>query len=157
MYSGVKGGTGTDSIAQFSGGLLQHSKSPELTAEAASTQDIINDNTKPIYGQRIVTTLIDTIASEKPEKPFALFPKTSSFAGSLIHVSYSDLARAVNRASWWLDEILQGRESESRVVAWIGPNDLRYCIFAVAANKTSRILLLPSPSKLCPLRRTYYN
>ncbi|KAI0466999.1 acetyl-CoA synthetase-like protein [Xylaria cf. heliscus] len=60
--------------------------------------------------------------------------------GVLQAVSYADLENFSNRASWILEKI------PSDKVLYMGPNDIRYVIWLVAAMKTGKCVLLPSLS-----------
>lgn len=50
------------------------------------------------------------------------------------------LANAINRVSWWLVQELADMLEEGQVFAYLGPTDVRYVIFTVAAMKTGRIV-----------------
>jgi acyl-CoA synthetase (AMP-forming)/AMP-acid ligase II len=90
----------------------------------------------PAYGRRLVPVAVDDFAAEQPDKIFAYFPKSSNVKDGFINVTYSALARAIDRTAWWLEERLGGRSTTFETLAYIGPSDLRYTILMVAAVKT---------------------
>ncbi|KAI0468452.1 male sterility protein-domain-containing protein [Xylaria cf. heliscus] len=98
----------------------------------------------PNYGQRSIPDIIDDVAKSEPLKVFASIPISEDLSDGYIDVSYRDVANAINRASWWLSESL-GLANTSEVFSYIGPNDLRYSIFLVAAIKCGYQMMLPSP------------
>lgn len=69
-------------------------------------------------------------------------------------VSYAELARAVDRASWWLDDVMGGGPDDHRkdggpaAFVYVGPNDLRYVVAIVAAQKTGRQLVIAELNRL---------
>ncbi|KAI0415689.1 hypothetical protein F5X98DRAFT_364957 [Xylaria grammica] len=58
--------------------------------------------------------------------------------GSRQSVSFADLENCSNRASWFLESI------PGEKVLYMGPNDIRYAIWLIAAIKTGKCILLPS-------------
>ncbi|KAJ5678651.1 acetyl-CoA synthetase-like protein [Penicillium macrosclerotiorum] len=54
-----------------------------------------------------------------------------------------DLARAVNFLCWWIEDII-GRAETRETLGYIGANDIRYCIFLLACQKTGHQSFLPS-------------
>ncbi|RGP62903.1 acetyl- synthetase [Fusarium sporotrichioides] len=96
------------------------------------------------YGRRLIPQLISERAEQEPTKIFASIPISNKPESGFTDVSYSTLAKAVDRASWWLYEIMAHSRSQE-VLAYMGPNDLRYPIFVVAAMKCGYTMLLPSP------------
>lgn len=86
------------------------------------------------YGRRLLPTLIDERASSEPSKPFAAIPKSSDVRDGFIDIGYHELARAINRCSWWLENKLgKGRSFET--VGYLGILDLRYTILMFACVK----------------------
>lgn len=64
-------------------------------------------------------------------------------------VSYAQMARAVDRASWWLDEVMGGGDDDDAATfVYVGPNDLRYVIALVAAQKTGRQMVIAELNRL---------
>ncbi|KAI1121295.1 male sterility protein-domain-containing protein [Nemania abortiva] len=98
----------------------------------------------PKYGQRLVPNIIDDIAAKEPLRVFASIPLSEDLHDGYIDISYWAIANAINRACWWLSESL-GLANTSEVFSYIGPNDLRYPIFLVAAIKCGYQMMLPSP------------
>jgi hypothetical protein len=94
-----------------------------------------SDKRPPNCGQRLVPTIIDERASTHPTQPFASIPVTSSPQDGFRDINYAQLANAINRLAWWIEETL-GKGVDQETLTYIGPNDLRYAILTVAAIKT---------------------
>lgn len=91
------------------------------------------------YGERLITSLIDAIASEDPSRAWASIPQDDDdLSKGFVDISYKQLANAVNHAAWWLRENLTGETSIFETIAYTGPKDLRYPILAVAASKSGK-------------------
>lgn len=86
------------------------------------------------YGRRLIPQLISERAEREPSKVFASIPISNNPEFGFTDVSYATMAKAVDRASWWLYETM-ARSRSQEVLAYMGPNDLRYPIFVVAAMK----------------------
>ena len=85
--------------------------------------------------QDTLINLVDSRAKRNPEAPYAEYPASpTNFEGGYTKVSYHDFANAINGAAWWLEEKF-GRSEEFQTLAYIGPNDLRYNVFVLAAIK----------------------
>lgn len=69
---------------------------------------------------------------------FYLTDKDSSVSRTL---TISDLTRAIDRLSWWILATLKeyGRENLDKI-AYIGPDDLRYILFPLAAVQISLLV-----------------
>ncbi|KAI0547105.1 male sterility protein-domain-containing protein [Xylaria curta] len=98
----------------------------------------------PNYGQRLVPNIIDDVAQNEPSRVFASIPVSEDLSDGYLDVTYRTIANAINRASWWLSENL-GLANTSEVFSYMGPNDLRYSIFLVAAIKCGYQMMIPSP------------
>ncbi|KAH8170491.1 male sterility protein [Sarocladium implicatum] len=85
-------------------------------------------------GQRLLPKLIDERAERDPDRVFAAIPKSKNPSDGYHDVSYSTLAKAVDRAAWWLYDVT-GKAAKGYKFAWLGPTDLRYPIFVAAAMK----------------------
>ncbi|RYC56734.1 hypothetical protein CHU98_g9467 [Xylaria longipes] len=98
----------------------------------------------PNYGQRSIPDIIDDVAKNEPLRVFASIPVSEDLSNGYIDVTYRAVSNAINRASWWLSESL-GLANTSEVFSYIGPNDLRYSIFLVAAIKCGYQMMISSP------------
>ena len=110
------------------------------------------------YELQYATALIDARASETPDRVYAVQPISPyDLSDGYREVSYKQLARAVNRAAWWLDEIMApsaekgGLELGANKVptfTYLGPNDIRWAFLSFAAFKTKRQVRIPVGSGL---------
>lgn len=105
--------------------------SPDVTVPAAEETAPL----QPDYGHRLIATLIDQRAQEEPHRPFWSIPHSSALADGFQNISYGQVARAINRAAWWIDENV-GKSTTFETLAYMGPPDLRYAVLTVAAQKT---------------------
>lgn len=96
---------------------------------------------------------VDERARGTPDRPYATTPRSMKLADGYVSFTYAQLAKAVDRMSWWPDQKL-GKASSFDVVAYIGRNDLRYAFLYFAALKTQRQvyhLILKNNNCLCGL------
>ncbi|KAL9052717.1 MAG: hypothetical protein Q9162_005218 [Coniocarpon cinnabarinum] len=97
-------------------------------------------------GARLVVNCIDEIAARDPHRQWGARPRNNKkLSEGFQPISYSYIANAINHASWWLKEQMGDGRMPFEVFAYQGPNDLRALILAVAAAKTHKQILLPSP------------
>lgn len=90
---------------------------------------------KPL-GRRAIYEIIDDIAVLDEDRVFASIPEFDDLSLGYTDITYSQLAVAIDRVAWWLQNELHGHPRLS-TFAYLGPNDLRYPLFIVAAMKTS--------------------
>lgn len=90
------------------------------------------------YGKRLFPHIIDERAQLGYSRPFAYIAKSPHAQDGFEEISYRRLANAINRASWWIVNNPSPLLSEGGIFAYVGSNDLRYLILAVAAVKTGR-------------------
>lgn len=102
------------------------------------------DGSRVEYGKRLIPSLVDELADSNPTRVFAMVPRSSHFGDGLIDVTISTFAKAVDRAAFWIESLV-GKSDDSSVIAYLGPNDLRYMIIAIAARKVGYQTLLSSP------------
>ena len=75
----------------------------------------------PKYGRRLIPTLVDDMAVSDPDHVYALIPRNQDFSGGFDVVTSRTLARAVNRAAFWMDRKL-GQAAEFETIAYLGPS-----------------------------------
>lgn len=89
-------------------------------------------------GERYLPNILDERAASGYARPVAMFPKYKDVTDGFRTISYAQLANAVNRACWWLEETMPSSEEKAGSFSYFGPNDLRYLIFMIATMKTGR-------------------
>jgi len=83
----------------------------------------------------LVPNMVDHLAKFKPDRLYAEYPVSPlSYDEGYRKITYSDLANAVNGVAWWLSRTL-GHGKEHEVLAYVGPNDLRYPALILGAVK----------------------
>lgn len=97
-----------------------------------NTNDI--NSRSPDYGRRLFPTLIDERAISEPTRAFAAIPKSSDLRDGFIDISYHQLARAIDRCSWWLEKEL-GKARNFETIGYLSILDLRYTILMFACIK----------------------
>ena len=97
----------------------------------------IKENSSPQtnYGHRLIPQMIDERAESNPQGSVWSVPKSPNLADGFRDISYSQVAQAINKVAWWIDEHI-GKSTTFEKLAYIGPPDLRYSILTVAAQKT---------------------
>ncbi|KAF3405471.1 Iterative polyketide synthase [Talaromyces pinophilus] len=106
------------------------------------------------YGRNALPNMFDAKAKEPSARPYAYVLKTPNPADGFDEVTYTMLANAVNRASWWL--VNEVGLAEGDVFGYMGPSDLRYLILSLASAKTGRRIMLPSLRNTISAQRTLF-
>lgn len=93
------------------------------------------------HGNRILLSVIEQLAEEEPSSVWASIP----IDGNDLSKGYRDLTfRQLNNAACiaasWLREHLPRSSQPFQSFAYMGPNDLRYAAFAVAAGKLQKMV-----------------
>jgi acyl-CoA synthetase (AMP-forming)/AMP-acid ligase II len=88
------------------------------------------------YGRRLLPHIVDEIAATDPNRAWAAIPRDSdSLTAGYLDLTYSQYANAINRAARYLTERLGSKRASFEPLAYAGPADIRYPVFAVAAIK----------------------
>ncbi|KAG8533588.1 uncharacterized protein KY384_001328 [Bacidia gigantensis] len=95
---------------------------------------LTNGHTEPHYGSRLLPQVVDELAESNPSRVYAIYPFTSDLSKGFRHVTMGELAQAVNKVAFWLDDTT-GRSTTFETIAYMGPSDIRYTIFFLAAIK----------------------
>ncbi|KAH7020725.1 uncharacterized protein B0I36DRAFT_251534, partial [Microdochium trichocladiopsis] len=95
-------------------------------------------------GRRLFPTVIDDLAASTPDRIIYEYVRGKKATDGLEKVSCQRYANAISRAAWFLDDEF-GQSPRGEVIGYIGPGDVRYLIFTVAAVKTGRTMLFLSP------------
>ena len=87
------------------------------------------------YGRTLMPTLIDEIALQDPDRPYAELVVNRTYRT----VSIAQLARAIDKAACWMKEQFNDVDCNG-FVAYAGPQDLRYLLLIIAGVKMNRIV-----------------
>jgi acyl-CoA synthetase (AMP-forming)/AMP-acid ligase II len=102
--------------------------------------------TTPNYGKRLLVNIVDERARTSPEREWVSIPRTSNPADGWRKITYKQAANAINRVAHRLvSSTGVPPKGEFRTVAYIGPNDVRYLVFALGAAKAGYQALFISP------------
>lgn len=93
---------------------------------------------------RLLPQIIEDIANEEPDRVFVALPKNNDISSGVIEVTAGQLARAIDRAAWFLERTV-GCSRSFETLTYIGPHDLRYPILSVAAPKVGYKSFFVSP------------
>ncbi|KAH9885216.1 hypothetical protein F4778DRAFT_761532 [Xylariomycetidae sp. FL2044] len=85
----------------------------------------------------------------KRARPFARIVDSD---GTYYEVTFADLENASNRAAWFIDRHVARGER----FLYMGPNDIRYIIWCLAAMKARRCVLFPSPGNPIAANRRFF-
>ncbi|KAL1982511.1 hypothetical protein VTN96DRAFT_1236 [Rasamsonia emersonii] len=100
----------------------------------------------PPYGRRLLPQVVDEIAASDPRRVWAAIPRDpDDLTAGYVDLTYAQYANAINRAAWWLEDRLGGKSSSFEPLAYAGPSDIRYTVFALAAMKAGYQMIFPSP------------
>ncbi|KAL3458988.1 AMP-binding enzyme [Aspergillus heterothallicus] len=98
------------------------------------------------HGKRIIATVIEERAKKENDTPWVVHPiDDNDLSRGFQEVSFRQLNNAANHAAHWLKENLPDTSEPFQTFAYAGPKDLRWSILTVAAAKTQKVLILPSP------------
>ncbi|KAB8254581.1 acetyl-CoA synthetase-like protein [Aspergillus pseudonomiae] len=104
-----------------------------------------------IFMPRLVPDALDRDALDNPERLFCIHAVSINEMGcGWRRVTIGDLAKAVDRFAWWLEETVCSSGTPERLV-YIGPNDIRYAIAVIACMKLGHCILLLDPSTAQPV------
>jgi acyl-CoA synthetase (AMP-forming)/AMP-acid ligase II len=97
-------------------------------------------------GSHLIVDIVDEVARNDPSRPFAYLPKSSDPQDGWEPVSYREAANGINYIAHQLVRE-NGRPPADTfpVIAYIGPNDVRYILFLVGAFKAGYTALFISP------------
>ncbi|MCJ1382583.1 hypothetical protein MMC17_005696 [Xylographa soralifera] len=89
----------------------------------------------PNCGQRLLPTVIDFVARDQPDRVFGVYPKVNTdLTAGFEEVTFSQYANAINSTAWWL-AAEKKKTFNGDTLAYLGPNDFRHAVVAIAANK----------------------
>lgn len=82
---------------------------------------------------------VENLAEASPGAIFCVHPISSDISDGWQSVTFRILARAANNLAWWIENNI-GQSKSLEVLAYIGPNDIRYAIFILACLKTRHVV-----------------
>ncbi|GAA87321.1 NRPS-like enzyme [Aspergillus luchuensis] len=93
---------------------------------------------------QLVPHIVDHYAKIKPDAIYAEYPVSlTTYEHGYRPISFKAFANAVNGIAWWLLERLGPGNGE--ILAYVGPNDLRYPALVLGAIKAGYRMFLTSP------------
>lgn len=95
--------------------------------------------------KRLLAKTLDLVAKQDPDRLFAVVPQGPELTDGFQNMSMKDLARAVDFMCWWIEDTL-GPSGSRETLAYMGSNDVRYCIFHLACQKTGYQVRSMSPT-----------
>lgn len=94
---------------------------------------------------QLVPHIVDHYAKIKPDAIYAEYPVSlTTYEHGYRPISFKAFANAVNGIAWWLLERLGPGNGE--ILAYVGPNDLRYPALVLGAIKAGYRVRIASPS-----------
>ncbi|KAL3465624.1 hypothetical protein BJX64DRAFT_50149 [Aspergillus heterothallicus] len=93
----------------------------------------------------LLPQIVDHYALTIPTAIYAEYPVSlTTYDAGYRPITFSSLANAVNGIAWWLIGKL-GHGNGSEILAYVGPNDLRYPALVLGAVKAGYVMFLTSP------------
>ncbi|KAE8363507.1 hypothetical protein BDV27DRAFT_129836 [Aspergillus caelatus] len=93
---------------------------------------------------QLLPHIVDHYAKVKPEAIYAEYPVSlMSYEDGYRPITFKAFANAINGIAWWLTEKLGPGNGE--ILAYVGPNDLRYPALVLGAVKAGYRMFLTSP------------
>ncbi|KAJ5364757.1 uncharacterized protein N7496_010470 [Penicillium cataractarum] len=93
--------------------------------------------------KRLLSRVVDDAAQRDPERLFAVIPRGVKVSDGFQNFTMKELAHVVNSLCWWIEKTIGPAISQERL-AYIGMNDVRYCMFILACQKLGYEAFLPS-------------
>ncbi|AEO67434.1 e1d19424-68e3-4b8d-b354-183af06ce9e3 [Thermothielavioides terrestris] len=98
------------------------------------------------YGKRLFVDIIDDRARNEPHREWVSIPNSSDPKDGWKKITYKQAANAINRVAHKLVNVAGlPADGEFPTVAYIGPNDVRYLVFALGVIKAGYKALFISP------------
>lgn len=89
----------------------------------------------------LLPSMVDRLARNRPEGVYGLWPTApSSYDLGFRTIKYEQLANIVNGLAWWLVEQLGPAKGRHRVLAYVGPNDVRLTAMILACVKAGDVV-----------------
>lgn len=85
--------------------------------------------------RRLLASIVDHAAEADPERLFAVIPKGSELSDGFQNLTMKGLSQAVNFLCRWIEKTI-GTGGPRETLAYMGSNDVRYCVFILACQKT---------------------
>ena len=98
-------------------------------------------SSQPNFGKRLALALIDVRAEANPARVYCYIPLSKDASDGFLEVSYGKMSNAINFCSTWIFKQL-GYGGGKKLVAYFGPQDIRYRVFQFACMKTGWIVSL---------------
>jgi len=96
-----------------------------------------------LTGQRLLTQVLDYRAKVQPDGLFAKVPLVlDDHRPGWRDVTYGELAHAVDYTAWWIEKSI-GVSKKPETLTYMGANDMRYIIVALACLKTGHSVSRP--------------
>ncbi|KAJ5444672.1 acetyl-CoA synthetase-like protein [Penicillium daleae] len=93
-------------------------------------------------GKRLLSRVVDDAAQREPERLFAVIPRGLNISDGFQNLT-EEMSHVVNSLCWWIEKTIGPAISQERL-AYIGMNDVRYCVFVLACQKLGYEAFLPS-------------
>ncbi|KAI0425723.1 hypothetical protein F5Y09DRAFT_320969 [Xylaria sp. FL1042] len=91
--------------------------------------------------ERLIPNVVNQLSAQKRR-----YATIVNGDGDYRHLTFHDLDNASSRAAWFIDQNLKGQDK----FLYMGPNDIRYLIWVLAAMKTHKCVVFPSPGNTIP-------
>lgn len=93
------------------------------------------------WKHELVPNIIDHVAVVDPDSLYGEYPvSTLTYSEGYHKITYRDLANAINGIAAWLLKNLGPPKKENEILAYTGPNDLRYAVLIVGAVKAGYLV-----------------
>lgn len=96
-------------------------------------------------GKRLLPQTVDFAAQTAPGRTFLTYHKGGDdYRQGWQQLTFEHLAKAVDWTAWWIQRTM-GTSNMADVLAYMGTQDVRYSIFAIASVKTGHAVRPTSP------------
>ncbi|KAJ6103833.1 NRPS-like enzyme [Penicillium sp. IBT 16267x] len=138
----TRGESNVESVTDMNGSNSRNSRALHFIMAISCTSDFDPST-------QLIPNLVDHYAKIKPHALYAEYPvNPMSYEDGYRQIAYKAFANAINGVAHWLTESLGPGKREpgnEEVLAYLGPNDLRYPALILGAVKAGFCMFLPSP------------
>ncbi|KAI0174067.1 hypothetical protein BJ166DRAFT_136181 [Pestalotiopsis sp. NC0098] len=105
----------------------------------------MSNSTSGEIGQRLLPVIIDQVARDEPNRPWASLPVDDyDLSQGFEDITYAAFANAINKLAHFIEKAF-GRSDKFETIMYLGIPDIRYYMLPYAACKTGHKVLFSSP------------
>ncbi|KAI0173508.1 hypothetical protein GGR52DRAFT_580130 [Hypoxylon sp. FL1284] len=117
----------------------------------------VNRASRALWRESTLPQIVDKLAGESPGLICGIWPvEQASYLSGVREITYADLSNIVNGLAWWLSKSV-GHDQHEGILAYFGPNDVRFTAMVLATMKTGHGLFSSSPRNSAAAHRGLFD